>query len=262
MSLAICAIFKDEAPYLREWIEFHRIVGFDRFYLYQNGSDDDWQFILQPYVEDGMVEVTDWPKSTPCQLEAYQHFIERHKGQPGWVAFIDCDEFLFSPCLATVTDALAGMPSPDWGAVAVNWMCFGASGQERQEDGLVIERFTLRPLDSFGPNLHVKSIVRMDRVESVGADPHHFRVTGGTFSESGCEVVGPLSPQPSHCWLRINHYHTKSRQEYLQRITRGRPDLAIQRSPSEFDSYQSADLADTTIWRFLPTLKQRLVKSP
>ena len=27
--LSICAIFKDEAPYLPEWIEFHRLVGFD-----------------------------------------------------------------------------------------------------------------------------------------------------------------------------------------------------------------------------------------
>jgi hypothetical protein len=25
--LSICAIFKDEAPYLPEWIEFHRLVG-------------------------------------------------------------------------------------------------------------------------------------------------------------------------------------------------------------------------------------------
>jgi len=38
--LSICAIFKDEAPYLPEWIEFHRLVGVERFFLYDNGSGD------------------------------------------------------------------------------------------------------------------------------------------------------------------------------------------------------------------------------
>lgn len=30
--LAVCAIFRDEAPYLAEWIEFHRLVGVEHFY--------------------------------------------------------------------------------------------------------------------------------------------------------------------------------------------------------------------------------------
>ena len=34
--LAICAIYRDEAPYLREWIEFHRLVGVEHFFLYDN----------------------------------------------------------------------------------------------------------------------------------------------------------------------------------------------------------------------------------
>jgi Glycosyltransferase family 92 len=258
MSIAICAIFKNEAPYLREWIEFHRIVGVGHFHLYQNRSEDDWQAILRPYIEDGIVEVTDWPMESPCQLQAYQHFIERHKGQHQWVAFIDCDEFLFSPCRTTISEALDGLSSPDWGAVGVNWMCFGASGHEEQTEGLVVERFTLRPSDNFTPNCHIKSVVRMDRVESVSWNPHHFEIAGGTFSESGQEVVGPHSPWPSHSWLRINHYLTKSRQEYLQRIARGRADMTVQRPPSQFDLYQSDEVHDTSIWRFLPALKQRL----
>ena|ERR1700733_7101669 len=258
MSLAICAIFKNEAPYLCEWIEFHRIVGVARFYLYQNRSDDDWQSILQPYIDKGIVEVTDWPFSPPCQIQAYQHFIDGHKRQPWWVAFIDCDEFVFSPCLATVTDALAEVSSPEWGAVGVNWMCFGASGKERQSKGPVIERFTLRPTDNFGPNRHIKSIVRMDRVEWAGDDPHYFPVTGGTFSESGREIAGPLSSRPSYSWLRINHYITKSREEFLRRIARGRADGAVNRSESEFDVYQAADIDDRAIWRFLLSLKHRL----
>ena len=39
-KIAICAIFKDEAPYLLEWLAFHRMIGVDLFVLYDNGSND------------------------------------------------------------------------------------------------------------------------------------------------------------------------------------------------------------------------------
>lgn len=39
--LSIGAIFKDEAPYLAEWIEFHRLVGVEHFFLYDNLSTDE-----------------------------------------------------------------------------------------------------------------------------------------------------------------------------------------------------------------------------
>jgi len=167
MHLAICAIFRNEAPYLREWIEFHRLVGVERFHLYQNRSDDAYESIVRPYVDEGLVELTQWPRLPPCHLQAYQHFISRYTGEPWWVAFIDCDEFLFSPCYPTVSEAITAIAAPAWGALGVNWMCFGASGQETPAPGFVTERFVTRPADNFSANRHIKSVVRMDRVEAV-----------------------------------------------------------------------------------------------
>ena len=94
MHLAICAIFRNEAPYLQEWIEFHRLAGIEKFHLYQNRSDDNFETVLRPYIDEGLVELIDWPREPPCQMEAYADFISRHSGEPWWVAFIDCDEFL------------------------------------------------------------------------------------------------------------------------------------------------------------------------
>ena len=44
--LSICAIYRDEAFYLREWLEFHRLVGVERFFLYHNLSIDDHLSVL------------------------------------------------------------------------------------------------------------------------------------------------------------------------------------------------------------------------
>ena len=39
--VSICAIFKNESMYMKEWIEYHRIIGVDHFYLYNNFSSDN-----------------------------------------------------------------------------------------------------------------------------------------------------------------------------------------------------------------------------
>ena len=67
MSLYVCAIFKNETPYLKEWIEFHRIVGVEKFILYQNNSVDDYRYVLDPYVAEGIVELIDWNIPVPSQ---------------------------------------------------------------------------------------------------------------------------------------------------------------------------------------------------
>src|SRR3954453_4443413 len=57
IGLAVCAIFRDQARYLAEWVSFHRIQGVERFYLYDNRSTDDWRSELQSEIEGGIVEV-------------------------------------------------------------------------------------------------------------------------------------------------------------------------------------------------------------
>ena len=59
--LSACTIYRDAAPYLAEWVEFHRLVGVERFFLYDNGSSDDHRDVLAPYVDEGSVVVHDWP---------------------------------------------------------------------------------------------------------------------------------------------------------------------------------------------------------
>ena len=39
-DLTIAAVFQNEAPYLKEWIEFHKLVGVEHFLLVDNESTD------------------------------------------------------------------------------------------------------------------------------------------------------------------------------------------------------------------------------
>src|SRR5690349_17300979 len=103
-ELSICGIFQDDAKYLPEWIEFHQEQGVEHFFLYYNRSSDDYKGYLAPYIKRGLVELKDWDESfrfnhnwTQEQCGAYMDCINNHRKDCHWIAFLDTDEFLFSP---------------------------------------------------------------------------------------------------------------------------------------------------------------------
>ena len=49
-ELAVVAILKNEAPYVREWVEYHLVAGVDHFYLYDNDSEDNLAEVLKPLI--------------------------------------------------------------------------------------------------------------------------------------------------------------------------------------------------------------------
>lgn len=251
--ITICSIIKNEGLYIREWLEFHRIVGVSHVTLYNNSSDDNTMEILDPFVCSGFVDVIDWPYPNPCQLAAYSDYISKHR-LPQWTAFIDGDEFLWSPKYATVQEALDTLIKS---AIGVNWMCFGSGGQTEYEDKPVIERFTWRPNHTHPVDQHVKSVVWMDQDVSA-IDPHHFHTGGGTFNELGHPVGGPFSNHSSGI-IRINHYSSKSLAEWRKRILLGKPDrggVEVREDEWYWDR-QQMDVDDREIQRFLPDLKRR-----
>ena len=135
--LSVGAIFRDEADYLQEWIEFHRLVGVERFFLYDNGSVDDWRTVLAPYTREGIVEVHDWPQG--LQYDAYNDCLRQHGPESRWIAFIDIDEFLFSPTGTPLPEMLTRYER--WPGVGVHWCVYGGSGHLQKPDGLVIESY-------------------------------------------------------------------------------------------------------------------------
>ena len=92
-SVSICAIFKNEAHNFKEWIEFHKIVGVEHFYLYNNFSEDNYLEILKPYIENNIVTIVDWPFEG-AQFTSYKHFYDNYKNETEWVSFLDLDEFI------------------------------------------------------------------------------------------------------------------------------------------------------------------------
>lgn len=219
--LGMCAIAKNETRYLREWVAHHYLIGFERFIIYDNESDEPVALTLKDYVEKGIVEVVPWPGKN-AQLPAYADCMNRWHGKVRWVAFFDLDEFLI---LKKHKDARLLLPNfENFGALAVNWAVFGSSGHIHRPDGLILEQFTQVLPDDIA-RYHIKSIVRLETSRGM-FDPHLALFYDGfhTVNEHGLPVVSAIAPY-SVDTVQLNHYFFKSQQDYAAKQEKGRADV-------------------------------------
>ncbi|MCX7922555.1 MAG: glycosyltransferase family 92 protein [Clostridia bacterium] len=127
--LAMQTVFlpRENILFLKEWLVYHIEIGVDHFYLYDNTgtqsyqefnnygipfakttegmSDKDIQDILKEIQQDlpGRVTYVKWtPMEEPgkivyAQIDAIRDYAEKYGSNSDWTAFIDMDEFIFSP---------------------------------------------------------------------------------------------------------------------------------------------------------------------
>lgn len=267
--LSVCAVVKNEFPHILEWIAFHKLVGVEHFYLYDNGSTDGTLELLEELSEKGLVTLWNYGSVKPVQLTAYQDCLNMYRIKSEWIAFIDVDEFLFSanyPDLKEFIKSLLFFSTYNIGAIAAHWIIFGSNGHEEKTDGLVIERFTGRQPDI---NQHVKSIVRTDAAKSVGKDPHTFYLLEGFTAVNERGVGLPrdyaLTQGGTANSLRLNHYHTKSHAEYRERKKLGDPQTMVidtgERLEERFKAHDRNEMKDTYLKdKYADMVKTMIVK--
>jgi hypothetical protein len=254
-------MYRDHADYLREWIEFHRLVGVERFFLYDNESSDDHLDVLRPYIADGIVVLHDWP--TPASVErgvpwglipAFDACLADHRHDARWIAFIDIDEFLFAPGGTPLPAVLSGYERHP--GVYVSRLEFGTSGHRHRPAGLVAESYLRRRRYSPGDREWTMSIVDPERaVKCINA--HIFLYEDGFAVDMDGEPVvrPPFGPTPVQMSpLRINHYVTKSEEEYKAKLEQWE---AAGRSLNPGAGWLDAlaDEFDDTITSYVPALR-------
>lgn len=212
--LGLCAIAKNETPYLREWVAYHRLIGFERIFIYDNESETPVDETLRDLDDAGIVE-TYAIEGKGRQLTAYNHCLQKHGAECEWLAFLDLDEFLL---LHHDKDARVFLSRyEDYAALALGVTLFGSNGLLCHAPGLVTERFTR----SIGYSVDIKCIVQPARV-LLPISPHHFTYTadGAAVTTDGLPAFGGYAPFTADK-AQINHYFVKSQQEYEKRLERG-----------------------------------------
>lgn len=260
-QLAACLFFQDEAPYLKEWIEYHLLIGFEHFYLFNNESTDDYKAVLAPYIKKGIVELENIPgisnNQSECaakQYRAYNRALAKARGKVKWLALIDADEFIVPVEEDRLLDVLKEYEM--YGGVYINWLMFGTSGHQTIPKGrLMIETLTygLPWVENLG-----KSIVRPERV-SLCSDAHRmFYHPPYIHVNTDHETFDAICPRASDK-LIINHYYTRDIDHLVNvkfpRRRKWQP-LELEEYKREVDKLNV--VRHKTILRFVPALRKKI----
>ncbi|MBS4168467.1 glycosyltransferase family 92 protein [Parachlamydia sp. AcF125] len=267
--LSVGAIIQNEAIYLKEWIEYHKLLGAEHFWIYNHLSTDHYLEVLEPYIRSGEVELIEWgvKKFPACQLTAYEDCLKQAKDRTEWLALIDVDEF-FVPHQHPSMKAFLAEFEP-FSQILINWQLFGTSNiQSLPKNALLTEHLTYKfPAHFVDPswngNQYVKAIVRPSHVEFPVVSCHYFHLKPHCTTVNGVKQIVPPNTTVSEIHvenIQLNHYWFRTL-DYFHQVKIGRRQGVGEKYPAEKVDYllkMGHAEQDFSIQRFLPKLKEVL----
>ncbi|KUP92227.1 glycosyltransferase family 2 protein [Tritonibacter horizontis] len=276
----IVGCMKNEAPYILEWVAYHRMIGVDNFLIYTNGCSDGTSEILDRLQALGILQHRNndnWKGNSPQQYALNQALKEPVIRQAEWVIHIDVDEFMNVRCgNGTLADFFAHAPEAT--NVAMTWRLFGHNGVTALAEAPVIAqfdhcapRFCPKPHTVWGFKTMFKNIgayqkISCHRPNKLADDKRQeVKWVNGSAQDMTVEAIdnGWRNSKKSigYDLLQLNHYALRSAESFLVKRQRGRA-LHVDRSIglNYWIRMDWNDHKDVTIQRNLPRLQAELAR--
>ena len=246
IRLAAVIIAKNESEYIAEWMAYHKLIGVEKVYLYDNDSDDNMHEVLQPFIDEGFV-IYHQIHGNKMQGIAYTDALHRYGRLCKYMAFIDGDEMI-APVKQEdkVIDVLDEFfkNHPTAGGYAINWAMFGSSHYDEKPKGLMSECFIWRAEIGKPGTQMIKTILRPE-CAIMWHHPHYAIYRMGWFAQNyqGKIVEQNENNLEKYEGLQINHYFTKSNAQWIKRRAMGQCMTGIDK-PRPMDDFYRHDHND------------------
>ncbi|WP_166418600.1 glycosyltransferase family 2 protein [Cochlodiniinecator piscidefendens] len=243
-KITIVTTVRNEAPFLIEWIAYHRSIGVTDFLIYTNDCTDETVALLDRLQMLGYVTRLDNPfkvdKGQKPQRGALNHAVDHPLiTESDWHICMDCDEFInVHVGTGTLSELFTEMNEPN--VVSMTWKFFGNGGINDYEDRWVSEQFT-RCAPQFIPKPRlgwgIKTLVHKSAPYSKLGVHRPLNADEARLSEArwvnGSGRIMPEQMLNSNSWrstkrtlgydlVTLNHYVLRSADSYLVKRERGR----------------------------------------
>ena len=208
IKTSIVAIAKQETSFIKEWIAYHKIIGIEHFYLYDNDPVLPLKSILGHLDFVTIIQFLDDIAGYEKQYTAYNHSLSIQKPNT-WTAYIDIDEFIWlNNRYNNIQDFLLHNVS-GYDALSLQWYVFGNNNFIDNPKSVIYD--LTKRIDYDDKSLeyyffHRKNIAKIFAIKFIN-NPHRFH---------HC-ITRNIDPKEA----RINHYFARSENNFLQRFSRG-----------------------------------------
>lgn len=224
--LSMVTVVRDENPYLEEWVRYHiEEMGFGHFYIYDNESGTPVREYLEsvgfPYLD--MLTIIPWRTSRATQEDSHNDFLRNHSKETRWFLAADPDEYVvLKDGSQTLVGFLEG--NSQYATIECLWRHYNANGQVYRTDGTDMERFT-QSTDWEGWKHGGKRFAQSNRIARFQSYVPIERMGALTLGWEDAAATG---------FFQLNHYFTRSWEEWQQKIRRGSSNPGYRRKLSMF----------------------------
>jgi hypothetical protein len=231
---------RNEGPYLLEWVAYHRLIGFTEIVICSNDCADGSPELLDALQSCGLLHhIRCYPAAhDKAQLYAYRQ--AEALLAPRWpdvLMVLDADEYLnIHAGEGTVSDLLAAVVGAT--AIMINWRIFGSSGHQQWSAEPVMRRYRYAAPQDHGVNRSFKTLFLQPEAYHCPLLPHGPGYARPEYLSRCHPVDGSGNALPSRyaraeeflqtepgavTWqlAQVNHYNTRSWQDYLAKHHRG-----------------------------------------
>ena len=230
-NITVCAIFRNEARDLFEWVFYHWLLGMDHFVLYDNDSTDAPERVLAPFVTKGIVTLKKWPGKkghhpTPQSRSLADCKLVAQSLNISWLTAFDIDEFLVlknivgDKCADPRHDGswsselhaiLASLEKRHVAGIVASRLEFGTNNVKRRKaHQMQTSTFTRRSSTLSRHGKPVSLVRKMKRYSGF-----HEIVVASDWSMLTCNKLG----QETGCPFEFFHYKTRSLHECIAKST-------------------------------------------
>lgn len=225
------AIFKNEHEYMEEWLNHHITQGFDKFYLYCNDPNISNYSFLNKQKFKNYVVLIDWTNKKnngvyTIQRQAYTHCVKNFSYNTQFLLMLDLDEFIIPINKYQNVLEYINSVKPKWNTIKafkIQRYNFGSNYHIKKPKGLVVDNYqyhekicssykTMANTDFIDKKKHFTRVHDFNLTNKNGYIYNDYLNYSATGFPSRCNKKS-INEIP----LVINHYFTKSYEEYLQR---------------------------------------------
>ena len=223
--VVICTTARDEEPYIREWVEYHLQLGFDKIYLYDNNDKNRalTKSLLEDFITAGKLEITDVCGKKHQQPASFRAFYQKHCHEALWCAFLDIDEFItLEAPYTSIQEYLRDVKKHGFSEVLLNWKIYGDNDLVYYSPEPVQKRFTT-PTETPSLQPFVKSICYIPDMYCI-VTPHFAYSVGKVCQSDFTPVRRPKNSLDNVVYKNafVRHYFTKTLEEFFMiKLLRG-----------------------------------------
>lgn len=221
-NLAIGTIFKNEAPYLEEWINHYLERGAEHFYLINDFSTDDYLEILKPYIDAKLVTIFDVKVNlifVNRQYVIYNNFFNLIKNDIKWFIVCDIDEYIWSPVDKNFSLGLSLMEKDNISIYYPASILFGSNGHIKQPKNIV-QSFTKRQnIDEKAVNF-IKSYLQTKYI-CLTSEVEEFGIHVCNMKKNSSKKEFYQDPYLLNSSIfRLNHYRLQSKEKWETNLSK------------------------------------------